>query len=160
MPNYITHGLVHKKEWVNKQAVKILREKTDLKLACSGGYRWSAVWRPCGVMLHTALQNKSVVCSGSHVTNSTVMKVHESDNWGGITVTHVQRALAHTYLWSVVTQFNNHHIVCPIVIIKIIIMIIDYDNVFFWFGLLYLLIFFYFFCTAHCALRLAGKLLQ
>ena len=35
MPNYITHGLVHKKdlvkkEWVNKQAVKILREKTDL----------------------------------------------------------------------------------------------------------------------------------
>ena len=32
MPNYITHGLVHKKEYkVNKQAVKILREKTDLK---------------------------------------------------------------------------------------------------------------------------------
>ena len=42
MPNYI-HGLVHKKQLVNKQAVKILREKTDLKLARTGGYRRSAV---------------------------------------------------------------------------------------------------------------------
>ena len=38
MPDYITHDLVHNKdqvnkEYVNKQAVKILREKTDLKIA-------------------------------------------------------------------------------------------------------------------------------
>ena len=79
MPNYITHGLVHKKEWVNKQAVKILREKTDLKMASTGSYCRSAVWRPCGVTLHATLQNKSIVCSGSQVTNSTVMKLHESD---------------------------------------------------------------------------------
>ena len=48
MPKYITHGLVHKKDYVNKetvnkQAVKILREKTDLKMARTGGYRRSAV---------------------------------------------------------------------------------------------------------------------
>ena len=39
-----------------------------------------------GVTLHAALQNKNVVCSGSRVTNSTVMKLHESDNRGGIAV--------------------------------------------------------------------------
>ena len=48
----------------------------------TGGYCRSAVWRPCGA----ALQNKSVVCSGSRVTNSTVMKLHEFDNRGGIAV--------------------------------------------------------------------------
>ena len=65
-------------------------------MARTGGYRWLAVWRPCGVTLHAALQNKSVVCTGSRVTNSTVMKLHESNNWGGIAVKNVQRALAHT----------------------------------------------------------------
>ena len=35
---------MYKKEQVNKQAVKIWREKTDLKLACTGGYFRSAVW--------------------------------------------------------------------------------------------------------------------
>ena len=38
------------------------------------------------VTQHTALQNKSNVCSGSRVTNSTVMKLHGSVNWGGIIV--------------------------------------------------------------------------
>ena len=55
-------------------------------MARTGGYRRSAVWRPCGVTLHAVLQNKSVVCSGSRVTNSTVMKLHGSDNRGGIIV--------------------------------------------------------------------------
>ena len=55
-------------------------------MARTGGYRRSAVWRPCGVTPHAALQNKSVVCSGSRVTISTVMKLHGSDNWGGIKV--------------------------------------------------------------------------
>ena len=55
-------------------------------MALTGGYRRSAVWRPCGVTLHAALQNKSVVCSGSQVTNSTVMKLHESDNRGRIAI--------------------------------------------------------------------------
>ena len=41
-------------------------------------------------------QNKSVVCSGSRVTNSAVKKLHGSDNRGGIIVKNVQRALAHT----------------------------------------------------------------
>ena len=102
MPNYITHGLVYKKEQVNKQAVKIWREKTDLKLACTGGCCRSAVWRPCGVTLHAALQNKSVVCSGSRVTNSTVMKLHESDNRGGIAVkTYKEHLLTYIniYIW-------------------------------------------------------------
>ena len=32
------------------------------------------------------LQNKSVICSGSQVANSTVMKLHGSDDWAGITI--------------------------------------------------------------------------
>ena len=39
-----------------------------------------------GFTLHAALQNKSAACSGSQVTNSTVMKLHESDNRDRITV--------------------------------------------------------------------------
>ncbi len=70
-----------------------------MKLARTSGYRRSAVWRPCGVTQHAALQNKSVVCSGSRVTNSTVMKLHESDNRGGIVVKLIQRALAHIYIY-------------------------------------------------------------
>ena len=70
-----------------------------MKLARTSGYRRSAVRRPCGVTQHAALQNKSVVCSGSRVTNSTVMKLHGSDNRGGITVKHIQRALAHIYIY-------------------------------------------------------------
>ena len=66
--------------------VKILREKTDLKMARTGGYRRSAVWRPCGITLHAALRNKSVVCSSSQVTISTVMKLHGSVKRGGIIV--------------------------------------------------------------------------
>ena len=58
-------------------------------MVCTGGYRWSAVWRPSGIMQHAALQNKSVVCSGSRVANSTVMKLHGSDNRGGIAVKNV-----------------------------------------------------------------------
>ena len=77
---------MHNLKGVGRQEVKILREKTDLKVARTGGYRRSAVWRPCGVTLHAALQNKSVVCSGSRVTNSTVMKLHGSVNRGGIIV--------------------------------------------------------------------------
>ena len=38
------------------------------------------------VTLHAVLQNKSVVCSGSRDTNSTVMKLHGSYNRGGIAV--------------------------------------------------------------------------
>ena len=57
-----------------------------MKMVCTGGYRQLAVWRPCGVTQHVALQNKSVVCSGSRVTNSTVMKLHGSDYRGGIIV--------------------------------------------------------------------------
>ena len=46
-----------------------------------------AHWRlsPVGCV-KAALQNKSVVYSGSRVSNSTVMKLLESDNRGGITV--------------------------------------------------------------------------
>ena len=51
-----------------------------------GSYRRSAVWRPCGVTPHAALKKKSVAWSGSQVTNSTVMKLHGSDNRGGINV--------------------------------------------------------------------------
>ena len=55
-------------------------------MAHTGGYRWSAVWRPCGITPHTVLQNKSVVCSGSQVTISTVMKLRWSVKRGGIIV--------------------------------------------------------------------------
>ena len=67
-------------------------------MARIGGYRRSAVWRPCGVMPHAALQNKSVVCSGSRVTNSTVMKLRGSVNRGGIIVeTYTKSTCSHWY---------------------------------------------------------------
>ena len=66
MPNYTWLWCIKRKQ-VNKQAVKILREKTDLKLACTG-----------------ALQNNSVVCSGPRLLP--VMKLHGSDKLGGIAV--------------------------------------------------------------------------
>ena len=61
----------------------------------TGGYRRSAVWRPCGVTLHAAVRNKSVVCSGSRVTNSTIMKLHGSDNRGRITVKRTKSTCSH-----------------------------------------------------------------
>ena len=73
----------------------MLREKTDLKMVRTGGYGRSAVWRPCGVTPQATLQNKSVVCSGSRVTISTVMKLRWSVKLGGIIVKRIQRALAH-----------------------------------------------------------------
>ena len=66
-------------------------------MARTGGYRRSAVWRPCGVTPHTALQNKSVVCSGSRVTISTVMKLRWSVKRGGIIVkTYTKSTCSHT----------------------------------------------------------------
>ena len=73
--------------------------KTDLKMPRTGGYRRSAVWRPCGVTPHAALQNKSVVCSGSRVTISTVMKLHWSVKRGGINV--------ETYTKSTCSHYHN-----------------------------------------------------
>ena len=70
-------------------------------MARTGGYRQSAVWRPCGVTPHAALQNKSVVCSGSRVTISTVMKLHWSVKRGGIIVKRIQRALAHIKILAI-----------------------------------------------------------
>ena len=70
-------------------------------MARTGGYRRLAVWRPCGVTPHAALQNKSVVCSGSRVTISTVMKLHWSVKRGGIIVKRIQRALAHTHTYII-----------------------------------------------------------
>ena len=70
-------------------------------MARTGGYRRSAVRRPCGVTPHAALQNKSVVCSGSRVIISTVMKLRWSVKRGGIIVKRIQRALAHIqYCWA------------------------------------------------------------
>ena len=80
----------------------MLRVKTDLKMARTGGYRRSAVWRPCGVRPHAALQNKSVVCSGSQVTISTIMKFGWSVKRGGIIVKRIQRALAHIYIYNII----------------------------------------------------------
>ena len=60
-------------------------------MARTSGYRRSAVF-------HAALQNKSVVCSGSRVTTSTVMKLHGSDNQGWIIVkTYKEHLLTHTH---------------------------------------------------------------
>ena len=71
----------------------------------TGGYRRSAVWRPCGVTPHTALQNKSrVVCSGSRVTISTVMKLRWSVKQGGINVeTYTKSTCSQSYSWGYVT---------------------------------------------------------
>ena len=70
-------------------------------MARTGGYCRSPVWRSCGVTLHAALQNKSVVCSGSRVTNSTVMKLHESDNRGGIIVkTYTKSTCSYLYIYT------------------------------------------------------------
>ena len=69
-------------------------------------YCQSTVWRPCGVTLHAALQNKSVVCSGSRVTNSTVMKLHGSDNRGGIIVkTYTKSTCSHKY-WQFLFRYT------------------------------------------------------
>ena len=57
-----------------------------MKLACTSSHRRLALWRPCGITLHAVLQNKSGVCSSSRVTNSTVTKLHGSDNQGRIAV--------------------------------------------------------------------------
>ena len=40
----------------------------------------------CDVTLLTALQNKSIVCSSSWLTSSTIMRLHEYDNQGRINV--------------------------------------------------------------------------
>ena len=49
--------------------------------------------------LHAALRNKSVVCSGCWVTSATGIKLHASDNRGGITVkTYKEHLLTHIYL--------------------------------------------------------------
>ena len=62
-------------------------------MARTGGYRRSGSVTP-----HAALQNKSVVCSGSRVTNSTVMKLRGSVNRGGITVeTYTKSTCSHWY---------------------------------------------------------------
>ena len=58
-----------------------------------GEQTFAQLWT--GFTLHAALLNKSVVCSGSRVTNSTAMKLHGSDNRGGIIVKTYERALAH-----------------------------------------------------------------
>ena len=70
-------------------------------MARTGGYQRLAVWRPCGVTLHAALQNKSIVCSRSWVINSTVMKLHEPDNRGGIAVkTYTKSTCSHMFVSS------------------------------------------------------------
>ena len=56
----------------------------EVSEVCSGEQTFAQL--RTGFTLHAALQNKSVVCSGSRVTNTTVMKLHESDNRGGIAV--------------------------------------------------------------------------
>ena len=79
MPIILHMALVHKKEvGKQQQAIKIWRGITRFE---TGAHRRLS---PVGCV-KAALQNKSVVCSGSRVTNRTVMKLLESDNWGGIT---------------------------------------------------------------------------
>ena len=64
-----------------------------MKMSRTGGYRWSGVrYTP------RFKTNLSVVCSGSRVTNSTVMKLHESDNRDGIIVK--------TYAKSTCSHYN------------------------------------------------------
>ena len=75
-------------------------------MARTSDYRRSAVWRPCGVKLYAAPQNKSVVCSGSRVTNSTVMTLRGSDNRGGIIVK--------TYKEHLLTDERTHPCGTPI----------------------------------------------
>ena len=61
-------------------------------MARTGGYRRSGSVTP-----HAALQNKSIVCSGSRVTNSTVMKLRGSVNRGGIVETYTKSTCSHWY---------------------------------------------------------------
>ena len=64
-------------------------------MARTGVCRQSAVWRPYGVRPHAALQNKSVVCSG------TVMKLRGSDNRGGIIVkTYTKSTCSYLYIYT------------------------------------------------------------
>ena len=42
--------------------------------------------QPCDITLHTALQDKSIVCSGSRFMSSTVLRWHGYNNWSKINV--------------------------------------------------------------------------
>ena len=76
-------------------------------MARTGGYRRSAVWRPCGVTPHAALQNKNVVCSGSRVIISTVMKLRWSVKQGGINIeTYTKSTCSHKYWTTLHTQWD------------------------------------------------------
>ena len=56
----------------------------EVSEGCSGEQTFAQL--RTGFTLHAALQNKSIVCSGSRVSNSTVMKLYRSDNRGGVIV--------------------------------------------------------------------------
>ena len=73
-------ALVHKKE-VGKQQQSDQNIKGENRFENGAHRRLS----PVGCE-GAALQNKSVVCSGFRVTNSTVTKLRGSDNRGGIIV--------------------------------------------------------------------------
>ena len=78
----------------------------------TGGYRRSAVWRPCGVTPHAALQNKSVVCSGSWVTISTVMKLRWSVKRGGINAETYTKSTCSHRISSLLRLTCSLHAVC------------------------------------------------
>ena len=64
------------KQRVGKQTSgQNIKGENRFETARTSSYHQSAVGRPCGITLHATLQNKSVVCSGSRVTISTVMKL-------------------------------------------------------------------------------------
>ena len=83
MANYVIRGLVHNKEQVTTggQNVRGGRGESEGGGGC----------QQCDV---TPLQNKSVVCSGSRFTSSTVMRLQEYDDRDRIELELIQSPLA------------------------------------------------------------------
>jgi len=86
MPNYITHGAY---KGVGKQRVGKQTSGQNIKGENrfeSGAHRRLSPVGCVKAMWRYATRRASKQSSGSRVTNSTVMKLHESDNQGEITV--------------------------------------------------------------------------
>ena len=97
--------------------VKMLREKTDLKMAAIAGRLCEghvALRTP-----HAVLQNKSAVCSGSRVTNSTVTKLRGSVNRGGITVKTYKE-----HLLTLLLYFKFKLVVVAAAVVKLLLLLL------------------------------------
>ena len=99
MPNYIIHGLVHKHQAVKMQwgGWGVGGWGRWIWIGHTPGYSQSAAWHHAACSA-SKTKLKSVGCSGSWFTNSTVMRLHGCHKWCGINL--------ETYTMSTCLQRN------------------------------------------------------